>query len=75
VPKAGHVCLTIEPAWIKTAEERRRWRRAFSVGLMDKLGFSSRFIADAFGIDDGKVRSIVRSQTVALIRYPNVSVQ
>ncbi|MDR3639506.1 MAG: hypothetical protein P4L84_37240 [Isosphaeraceae bacterium] len=58
-----------EPDWVKTDAERRRWRQHFTVGLLGYCGCSSRFIADAVSLSDGRVRTILRSEITTHINF------
>jgi hypothetical protein len=73
--RAGRITIQDEPEWVRTNAERRRWRRDYTIGLLAHLGFSTRFIADAFGEDDGWVRQILRSEKTSLFRFPKVMVR
>lgn len=54
-------------------EARCRHRRYYLMALANHVGLSSRFIADAFGVDDSSVRRILRSETVAVFAFPKLT--
>lgn len=60
------------PSYASTPEERQRFRRLYVIALCGHVGLSSRFIADALGLDDGYVRQISRSESHSLLRFPNL---
>ena len=71
--RANRITIQDEPDWVRTKALRRRWRRDYTIALLAHFGLSTRFIADAFGEDDGWVRQIRRSEKTSLFRFPKVN--
>jgi hypothetical protein len=70
MPRACRITVQDEPEWVRTPAQRRRWRRVYAMGLLAHLGFSSRFIADAFREHDSTVRRVLRSENLSLFKFP-----